>query len=259
MTRTLALLAFCALSLSSSRAGEPIALFDGKDTARWYTFLRDHGKDKDPNSNFAIRDGVLRISGQDFGALITREDYANYEVQLEYAWGGKVWPPREKTARDSGLLLHCTGPDGAVSKTWMEGIQCNMLEGATGDISITGANPKYAFKAQAEERPAGKKVGFYWKDGAPVRAFGVGSRLFWSGRDPAWQNVLGFRGKNDVEKGVGEWNTLIVTMKGDTMSVRLNGATLSRATDLGITRGKLQIQSEGDEILFRKIILTPLD
>ena len=48
-------------------------------------------------------------------------------------------------------------------------------------------------------------------------------------------------------------------MKGDTMTVRLNGVTVSRATDLGVTRGKLQIQSEGAEVLFRKITLTPLD
>jgi hypothetical protein len=259
MTRALGLLILCAATLSPARAGEPIALFDGKDTARWYTFLRDHGKDRDPNRNFTIRDGILRISGKDFGALITRDEYANYEVRLEYAWGGKVWPPREKTARDSGLILHSTGPDGAVGQSWQEGIQCNMLEGATGDISITGTSAKYKFRAQAEEGPAGTKTGLYWKDRAPARAFGPGSRLLWFGKDPAWKNVLGFRGKNDVEKGVGQWNTLVVTMKGDTMTVRLNDVTLSRATDLGVTRGKLQIQSEGAEILFRKITLTPLD
>jgi len=259
MTRALGLLMLCATTLPPTQAGEPVALFDGKDTAKWYTFLRDHGKDKDPNGNFTVRDGVLRISGRDFGGLVTRDEYANYEVQLEYAWGGKVWPPREKTARDSGLIVHCTGPDGAVSKSWMEGIQCNMLEGATGDISITGASPKYRFKAQVEERPAGKKAGLYWKDGAPARAIGAGTRLLWFGRDAAWDNVLGFRGKNDVEKGVGEWNTLVVTMKGDTMTVRLNGVTVSRATDLGVTRGKLQIQSEGSEVLLKRIILKPLD
>ena len=259
MTRALGLLLLCAATLTSARAGEPVALFDGKDTAKWYTFLRDHGKNKDPNDTFTIRDGILRISGQDFGGLITRDEYANYEVRLEYAWGGKVWPPREKTARDSGLIVHSTGPDGAVAKSWMAGIQCNMLEGATGDISITGTSPKYRFRAQAEERPAGKKAGLYWKDGAPARAFGVGSRLLWFGRDPAWENVLGFRGKNEVEKGVGEWNTLVVTMKSDTMTVRLNGVTVSRATGLGVTRGKLQIQSEGSEVLVRRITLTPLD
>jgi hypothetical protein len=48
-------------------------------------------------------------------------------------------------------------------------------------------------------------------------------------------------------------------MKGDTMTVKLNGVTMSRATDLGVTRGRLQIQSEGSEVLIRKITLTPLD
>lgn len=259
MIRAIGLSLLCAAIVSPARAGEPVALFDGKDIARWYTFLRDYGKDKDPNHNFAVQEGILQILGKDFGGLLTRDEYANYEVRLEYAWGGKVWPPREKTARDSGLLVHCTGPDGAVAKSWMTGLQCNMLEGATGDISITGPSPKHGFMAQAEERPAGKKTGFYWKEGAPARAFGPGSRLLWFGRDPAWENVLGFRGKHDVEKGVGQWNTLIVTMQGDTMTVRLNDVTLSRATNLGVTRGRLQIQSEGAEILFRKITLTPLD
>src|SRR6185295_11569176 len=148
MTRALGLLMLFAVMLAPARGGEPVALFDGKDIAKWYTFLRDHGKDKDPNSNFSVRDGILRIAGQDFGGLVTREEYANYELHVEYAWGGKVWPPREKTARDSGLILHSTGPDGAVSKSWLQGIQCNMIEGATGDISITGPDKAYKFTAQ---------------------------------------------------------------------------------------------------------------
>jgi hypothetical protein len=259
MVRAFGLLILCTATLPPARGAEPVALFDGKDIAKWYTFLRDHGKDNDPHGNFTVRDGILRISGQDFGGLITRDEYANYEVQLEYAWGGKVWPPREKTARDSGLLLHSTGLDGAAGKSWLNGIQCNLLEGATGDISITGTDPKYVFRAQAEERPAGKKVGLYWKNGAPARAFSPGNRLLWFGRDPSWENVVGFRGKNDVEKAVGEWNTLVVAMKGDTMTVRLNGVTVSQATGLEVTRGKLQIQSEGAEILFRRITLSPLD
>jgi hypothetical protein len=258
MTRALGLLVLVA-SVSAARGGEPVALFDGKDTARWYTFLRDHGKDKDPNGNFAVRDGVLRVAGRDWGGLVTRDEYADYELRAEYAWGTKVWPPREKTARDSGFVLHSTGADGAVGKSWLEGVQCNMLEGATGDVTITGKNAKYGFKAHAEERPAGDKRGFYWKDGAPERAFGPGDRLMWSGRDPAWENVLGFRGRRDVEKPVGEWNELVVTMKGDAMTVRLNGVTVSRAAGLGVTRGKIQIQSEGAEVLFMRIVLTPLD
>jgi hypothetical protein len=134
-----------------------------------------------------------------------------------------------------------------------------MLEGATGDITVTGPDPKYKFKAHVEERPVGKKTFYYWKEGGTERDFTPSGRVNWFGKDPAWQNVLGFHGKNDVEKGVGEWNTLVVTMKGDTMTNRLNGVILTKATNLGVTRGKLQIQSEGSEIHFKKIILTPLD
>ena len=258
MKRVVGLLILCALT-PAVRAAEPVPLFDGKDLSKWYTFLRDHGRDKDPNGTFTVKDGVLRISGQDWGGLTTRDEYANYKVEVVYAWGGKVWPGREKNARDCGLILHATGEDGAVSKCWLEGVQCNMIEGGTGDISITGANKKYKFKAQAEERPAGKRMGTYWKEGAPAREFGPGGRLLWFGRDPNWANVIDFRGKNDVEKPVKEWNTLVVTMKGDTMTVQLNGETMTKATDLSITRGKLQFQSEGSEVLFKKITLTPLD
>ena len=77
-----------------------------------------------------------------------------------------------------------------------------------------------------------------WKESAPIHAFGVGSRRLWFSRDPAWDKVLGFRGKNDVGKGGGEWNTLLVTRQGDTMTVRLNGVTASQV---------------------RRIVLTPLD
>ena len=34
------------------------------------------------------------------------------------------------------------------------------------------------------------------------------SKVCWYGRDPAWKDVKGFRGKADVEKPVGEWNTI---------------------------------------------------
>jgi 3-keto-disaccharide hydrolase len=259
MTRVLVTLLF-ALAVAPARAAEPVALFDGKDMGKWYTFLRDHGKDKDPNATFTVKDGVLRISGQDWGGLTTRDEYTSYRVEVEYAWGGKVWPPREKTARDSGLIVHATGQDGTVGKSWLDGYQCNMIEGGTGDISVTGQNKKYTFAAECLESPSGKVSGMsYYKEGAPVKEFRPGGRLLWFGKDPGWKNVLGFRGKGDVEKGVGEWNNLVVTMKADTMAVQLNGVTLTRATGLGVTKGKLQIQSEGAEVLFKKITLTPLD
>ena len=51
----------------------------------------------------------------------------------------------------------------------------------------------------------------------------------------------------------------MVTMRADTMTVRLNGVTVSKAAGLGVTKGRLQFQSEGAEVLIRKVTLTPLD
>ena len=66
MTRALSLLVLSA-TLASARAAEPVALFDGKDASKWYTYFKDHGKDKDPNGTISVKDGVLRLSGQDWG------------------------------------------------------------------------------------------------------------------------------------------------------------------------------------------------
>jgi Domain of Unknown Function (DUF1080) len=238
---------------------EPVPLFDGKDLTHWYTWIRDVGKDKDPNGNFTVKDAMLRIAGSDYGGLVTKDEYANYKIEMVWAWGGKVYPPRDKTARDSGLLVHSTGPDGAVSKSWMQSYQCNMLEGATGDITVTGPDKKYTFKAEAEDRPWAKKTLPFWKAGAPVREFGPSNRLVWFNRDPKWENVVGFRGRNDVEKPLGEWNTLVVTMKADMMTIELNGVTVNKATSMGVTKGRIQIQSEGSEVLIKRIVLTPIE
>ena len=42
-------------------------------------------------------------------------------------------------------------------------------------------------------------------------------------------------------------------------AVQLNGVAMSKATGLTVTKGKLQFQSEGSEVLFKKITLTPLN
>lgn len=260
MRPNLIMLVLCGfLHAGISQAAEPIPLFDGKGLDHWYVFLKDHGKDKDPNGNFSVKDGVLRISGKDWGGIVTKKEFGNYRLEVEFAWSGKVWPPREKVARDCGLIVHSTGPDGKVGGSWLEGFQCNMIEGGTGDISVTGGNRAYTFKAEAEERPWGKKKGRYWKAGAPLVDFPPGTRLLWFDRDPEWDNVINFRGKKDVEKPVGEWNQLEVNLAGNTMEVRLNGVLVSRGKELSLTRGKIQFQSEGAECLIRKVILHPLD
>ena len=58
------------------------------------------------------RPAVL-ISGEIFGAITSKDEFENYHFRVEFKWGEKRWPPREKAVRDSGVLYHCVGPQGA--------------------------------------------------------------------------------------------------------------------------------------------------
>jgi hypothetical protein len=83
-------------------------------------------------------------------------------------------------------------------------------------------------------------------------------RFNWFGRDPAWRDVISFRGANEVEKPVGEWNRQEIICDGATITAILNGIVVNRGTQSSHTQGKIQIQSEGAEILIRKVELRPL-
>ena len=259
MRHVTAVLLACFLITLGASAAEPIALFNGKDMSGWYGYVKGKGKGVDPKGVFGVKDGMLRISGEEWGALTTEKEFSNYKLTLTYAWGGKVWPPREKTARDSGLVLHATGTDGVYADSWMNGLQCNMIEGGTGDISILGKDPAYTFSSPCVERPASGKAGWYYKPNAPEKVFTIDGRLLWSAKSPEWTNTLGFRSEADPEYPVGKFNSLVSVCKGDSVTITLNGTPMSAASGLKKTRGKIQFQSEGAELLIKAMVLEPLD
>ncbi|MCS7046479.1 MAG: DUF1080 domain-containing protein [Gemmataceae bacterium] len=240
----------------------PVKLFNGTDLSNFYTYLQGVGKNKDPDRVFTVVDGMIRVSGQTWGGLVTEKEFANYHLVVEFKWGHKTWKPREKASRDSGILLHCVGPDGGNSydkKTgqpngpWMESIECQMIEGGTGDFILVGGKGQPRITVAAEQR-GGQ---WYYKEGAPPREFASG-RINWWGRDPAWKDVLGFRGQHDVERPVGEWNTLECRCAGDSITNILNGRVVNVGTKASHTKGKILFQSEGAEVFFRRIDLLPL-
>src|SRR5262249_32000178 len=142
----------------------------GQDLSGWYTYLRhtdpalkSSGPDTDPKGVFKVEDGVIHISGEEFGCLTTREEYANYRLRLEVRWGEQKWPPRAdpKTPRDSGILLHCVGPD----KVWPRCIECQIQEHDFGDfwmvdttLEVRGKiqNGGRAVKTKDAEKPFGE-------------------------------------------------------------------------------------------------------
>src|SRR4051812_33037248 len=77
-----------ALPQADTGAGR-MSLFNGKDLSGWYTHLRGYGKNNDPKHVFTVADGVLLISGEVNGGIITEKEYENYRLVAEYRWGTK--------------------------------------------------------------------------------------------------------------------------------------------------------------------------
>lgn len=60
------------------------------------------------------------------------------------------------------------------------------------------------------------------------------------------------------EKPVGEWNTMEITCRSNTIEVSVNGVLQNKGTGLSASGGHICLQSEGKEIEFRNLILTKL-
>lgn len=230
-----------------------IELFNGKDLDGWYTWVADTRYD-DPKHVFTVTDGVLRISGEEWGGVATRKTYRDYHLVVEWKWGGATWGKRKDRARDSGILVHGVGEDGAASGVWLESVESQIIEGGAGDFILVGGKRKPEMTAEVRTDEHGET---YWKAGGELRVRDSG-RFNWYGRDPEWKDVIGFVGREDVQKPVGEWNRQEVIASGDSITNILNGVTVNRGFHCSHTQGKIQLQSEGAEILIRKVELQPL-
>jgi hypothetical protein len=235
------------------RTGEPIFSFNGKDLTGFYTFTKAHGY-ADPKGVFSVRNGELRISGEEFGGVVTCGNYSDYHLVIEWRWGETTWVPRQDKARDSGILLHCVGPDGAAGGQWMESQECQIIEGGCGDLIMVPGKRKPSLTCETRTGQGGEL--YYEKGGTPVTR--DSGRYNWWGRDPAWKDLRGFRGQRDVEKPAGEWNRMEVICEGATITNIVNGYVVNVGTRSSLTEGKILVQSEGAEIFVRKLEIRPL-
>jgi hypothetical protein len=248
---------------------ERISLFNGKDLAPFYSWLAGQQME-DPNRVFSVVDRIdgapaIRISGQGFGGLITRQEYAEYRLVVEFRWGLLTWGSRAGRARDSGVLVHCQGRDGNTGREfngpWMRSIEAQIIEGGVGDLILVegrdenGQRITPTLTATAGVDRDGETV--YDPQGAP-REFRSG-RINWFGRDPDWADRLGFRGRQDVESLPGEWTRLEVVCARDRITNIVNGKVVNVGMRPSVTQGKILLQSEGAEIYFRRVELEPLE
>ena len=253
---------------TATRPDNVIHLFDGKSLDGFYTWLVDSRRE-DPLRVFTVVDQVdgapaVRISGEKWGGIITRDSYRDYRLVVEFRWGLLTWGQRRNATRDSGVLVHAQGADGNTGRDfngpWMRSIEAQVIEGGVGDIIlVAGFEADGARVTPRISARVGKD-----RDGEPVfdpngeaREFESG-RINWYGRDVDWQDRLGFRGRDDVESPYGGWTRLEVVAEGDRITNIVNGKVVNEGYRSSLTEGKILIQSEGAEIFFRRIDLEPV-
>ena len=231
-------------------------LFNGKNLNGWYTFLQKSGRNNDPKKVFSVIKGMIHIGGEEWGCITTNREYNNYRLVAEFKWGGKTYAPRINNARDCGLLLHSKGADGGSQGIWMRSIECQIIEGGTGDFIVVGDSSD-AFQLTTTIAKEKTDDSYFYQPGGDTMKL-TSDRINWYARDAGWKDIKGFRGANDIEKPMGEWNRMECIANNGELTVILNGKVVNHAFNVIPNHGHIQIQAEGAEILFRLVDILPV-
>jgi hypothetical protein len=262
-----------AVVVQSQSAWRP--LWNGKDLDGWTTWMRQPepssdvpglkkdangkyfepiGSGRDPLKVFTVLHDVdgrpaIRISGEVFGELRTKETFKDYHLKLQFKWGEKKWPPRDgaATPRDSGLLYHVHAAPGVDGRTWARSIELQIQEHDVGDLYAIGSVIAVRAKPRAgmqpplyDYNPAGQWTFFSQSQGASGRCI----------KQP------------DNEKRTGDWNTVELIAFGEDAIHIVNGKVVMRLhgpmridgdVPAPVTSGQIILQSEGAEVFYRNI------
>jgi len=244
-----------------------IALFNGTNLAGFTTWLVDTKRD-DPRRVFAVTNGMIRISGEGLGYLATERGYRNYHLIAEFKWGRTNWSwgNRAGAARDSGIFLHATGPDGNShdgNGAFKAAIECQVMQGSVGDFLLIRGNsadgkliaPRVTVEASTGHDHDGWP---WWRRGGQRRVIERWGRVNWSGKDRSWKDVTDFRGARDVENSAGKWSRVECICDGGRIRIKVNGTIVNEAFDVYPDRGQILLQCEGSEVLYRRLELRSL-
>ena len=238
--------------------GDVIKLFNGKDYTGLVKWLKETGHE-DPKQVFRVTDGTLHFTGEDMGYVATEKAYKDYRLCVEYKWGEKIYGSK-KYVRNSGILLHGTGPHGGRRGVWMASIECQLAQGCEGDVIVIRGKKKdgepIAVAVTSDTVVASDKKTRWKKGGKPTKY--SGRQFWWSLHQPGFKELIDTRGQDDVASPLGEWTKVEVVSKGKRITIKINGTTVNEVYDVFPSAGKILLQTEGYEIYFRKFELHPL-
>jgi hypothetical protein len=211
------------------------------------------GYGKNVNNVFSVVDSggtpVLRISGEIYGCVFTKQEYQNYHLKLKVKWGSKKWVPRLEKLMDSGILYDSQGECGVdYWRSWMLGQEFQVMEGHMGDYwSIaSSAIDIRAFLPEGEMNTVAS---------TKQKFLGLGSG----------SSYPGFCLRSaDYESPKGDWTELELICFGDKSLHIVNGNVVmvlrnSRYMKDGISvpleKGRIQLQSEAAELYYKDILI----
>jgi len=222
----------------------------GLDRDEFGNYLNAFGLNNDPLHIFSVveEDGepAIRIDGYIWGGLISREEYGNYHLHLDFKWGDEKHPPRENLERNSGICYHSVGEYGVFWTYWMRSFELEIKETGLGDF--VRVDDVYAtIETRVDNTLTTAPRLRYVAGGFPVQLN---------------TNTYTVRASEDFENPAGEWNSIDLYVLEDSAVYFINENLVMLASELQqkidgtmqpLTRGRIQLQSEGAEIFYRNI------
>ncbi|MEJ0087471.1 MAG: DUF1080 domain-containing protein [Pseudomonadota bacterium] len=201
------------------------------------------------------KDGALalRITGEYYGCLVTREAFSNYHLRAKTTWGEKKWEPRLNENKDSGILYHSIGDFGVdYWKSWALSQEFQVIEHGLGEYWRQATSAFDIRVGPKEPSPDRSPDAPKWNPAAPWQVFDGPNNHALAGSD---------------EDKPGTWNQIELICYGANCVHIVNGKVVMALANsryrqdgksLPLTAGKLQIQSEAAEVFYKDIEIRPI-
>jgi 3-keto-disaccharide hydrolase len=203
-----------------------IPLFNGKDLSNWESDVPAADSNPDIKPSFIVRDGMLVSLGKPEGHLVTKQQYQDYRLEAEYRFPGKPG--------NCGILIHASRPR-ALYKMFPQSVEVQMNSGDAGDFWVIQEDIEVPDMEKRRPREPGQK---------------------WGGAEGDARRILNLT--DGSEKPLGEWNTMVIEVRGRAITVWVNGDLVNNGVNASVDHGKIAVQAEGAEVEFRKLQIGPL-